>query len=390
MDWWRKNKEQRTLAQPTLQPLITYWPVSATDVTPVTALATPNVYACVRVLADAAAACPLIVYRRSGDGGRRRASGRTAELLRAPAEGVTQANLVSTLVAHLTTWGNAYLGKYRDADGRIGQLLPISPDAVQVERRAGRIRFTVSQNGRMSEHGLDDIIHIKALSTDGLVGLSPIKQMRMALELDNAVRDASTALFKNHGRPSGILSSTHRLGKDQAEALREQWYANPDRGGSIAFMDGTMTFTALSMPADDAQFVEARRLSATEVARAFRIPAWMISAGDASSQTYSNVESQMLSFVMLSLRPWLTVIEQALTADRDLFNSATFCEFLIDSLLRADSMTRAQIYEKALDPITGWMSRSEVRARENLAAEALPAAPGRQETPTNGQGALTT
>jgi HK97 family phage portal protein len=390
MSFWRRS-EQRTLTQPTLQPLLTYWPIDS-NVTPITALATPNVFACVRVLADAAASCPLIPYRRAGDDGRRRASGRTAELLRAPAEGMTQANLVSTLVGHLTTWGNSYLGKYRDENGRVDQLLPMSPDRVQVERRAGRIRFLVSEGGRQNEHGLDDIIHIKALSTDGLVGLSPIKQMRLALELDNAVREASTSLFKNHGRPSGILSSQHRLSKEQAELLREQWYANPDRGGSIAFMDGTMEFTALSMPADDAQFVDARKLSATEVARAFRLPPWMIGAEGGGTMTYSNVESQMLSFVMLSLRPWLTVIEQALTADRDLFGPSSFCEFLIDGLLRADSMTRAQIYEKALDPITGWMRRDEVRRLENLEPE--PTSGGLNIPPvvtatTNGAGVIT-
>ena len=60
----------------------------------------PDVYACTRVLADAAASCPLIVYRRLPDGDRRRTSNRTAELLRAPAEGSTQANLVATVVAH--------------------------------------------------------------------------------------------------------------------------------------------------------------------------------------------------------------------------------------------------------------------------------------------------
>ena len=385
MKWRRTHEEERTLDQPTVQPLLTFWPVDST-VTPVSALASPNVYACVRVLSDAAASCPLIVYRRGADDSRRRAAGRTADLLRAPAEDVTQAAFVSTLIAHVATWGNAYVGKYRDGDGRIEQLLPIPPDRVQVERRAGRVRFTVSQDARQSEHGLDDIVHVSALSTDGLVGLSPIRQMRVALELDNAVRAASTALFQNHAQPSGILTSTHKMSKEQAEALSSQFQARHAGGGRIAIMDGSLSFTTLSMPADDAQFVEARKLSATEVARAFRIPPWMIGADAGSPMTYSNVESQMISFVVLSLQPWLRTIEQALSGDRDLFTPNTYCEFLIDGLLRADSMTRAQIYEKALNPVTGWMRRDEVRRLENLEPE--PDALGLPEASTNGQGAL--
>jgi len=221
------------------------------------------------------------------------ASNRTAEILRAPAEGSTQASLVATVLAHLTLHGNCYLAKYRDADGRVEQLLPLAPDRVQVERRHGRIVFTVTdERGRQSEHGLDDIVHIKALSTDGLVGLSPIRQMRLALELNNAVREASTALFKNGARPSGILKVASTGTAQQMEELKTAWTArhSGDRAGGIAVMRGDVDFTAVSMPADDAEFCGARRLSTSEVARCFRVPMWMVGAEDGGSMTYSNGE----------------------------------------------------------------------------------------------------
>lgn len=368
MRLWPKQ-EERTLPQPTLQPLFTWFPIGT--ITPTTAPLNPDVYACVRVLSDAAASCPLITYRRRADGERSRASGRTAELLRQPSEGTTQAAFVGTIVAHLLLHGNAFIGKYRDADGRVEQLIPLDPGQVSVERRKGRIVFSVSGEMRTREHGLDDVCHVRALSTDGLVGLSPIRAMRAALELNEATRTASTALMTNHGRPSGILTMNPRVNSDQAQLVKDQWNLGnaAENAGGIAVISGDIQFTPIAMSADDAQFIEARRLSATEVARAFRIPAWMISAGDASSQTYSNVESQMLSFVMLSLRPWLTVIEQSLGSDRDLFSASLFPEFLIDGLLRADSKTRAEMYEKALDPVSGWMRRDEVRRLENLEPE---------------------
>jgi HK97 family phage portal protein len=368
---WRRA-EQRTL---TFSP----WPLLPADpaLAPGSALGNPDVYACVRVLADAAASCPLIVYRRQGDG-RRRASGKTTDLLRAPAEGTTQAAFVSTVMGHLLLWGNAYLGKFRDSDGRVEQLLPLAPDRVTVERRAGRIVFTVTNEaGRMSEHSLDDIIHVKALSTDGLVGLSPIRQMRAALALNASVRDAATALFVNHARPSGILTVNAGAGHDQLQMLKDSWMAkhSGDRAGGIAVLTGDVSFTAVGMPADDAEFVAARKLSATEIARAFRIPPWMIGAEGGDSMTYANTESQALAFVVYSLQPWLRAVEQALSADRDLFNSSTYAEFLMDGLLRADSMTRAQVYEKALNPVTGWMRRDEVRRLENLDPEPGTAQP---------------
>ena len=114
----------------------------------------------------------------------------------------------------------------------------------------------------------------------------------------------------------------------------------------------------------------------------------MISAEDGGSLTYSNVEMQALAFVSYGLRPWLVQIEQALAADRDLFGSTTFCEFLLDAVLRADSMTRAQVYEKALNPVTGWMTRDEVRKLENLEAESSQRGFENPAIPTNGQGVI--
>jgi len=367
--WNRRQPEERShLAALDLRPFV---PLT-TAIPPAVALANADVYACTRVLCDAAASAPLIVYRRLADGNRRRAANRTADLLRAPAEGSTQANLVSTMLAHLLLHGNAFVGKYKDAEGRVEQLLPLAPDRVQVERRHGRVVFSITdERGRQSEHGLEDLIHVKGLSTDGLVGLSPIAQMRAALETSNAVRGAATALFANGARPSGILKLSGQVSHEQLEELRMTWTArhSDSRAGGIAVLSGGIDFLPIGMPADDAEFVAARKLSATEIARAFRIPPWMIGAEDGGSLTYSNVEQQALAFVSYGLRPWLVCIEQALTADQDLFTANFYAEFLLDALLRADSATRAGVYTQALDPITGWLRRDEVRKLENLPPE---------------------
>ncbi len=145
------------------------------------------------------------------------------------------------------------------------------------------------------------------------------------------------------------------------------------------------------MPADDAQLLEQRKLSATEIARIFRVPPWIVGAEGGGSMTYSNVEQESLHFATYSLRPWLVAIEQALSADADLFAAGSYCEFLIEGLLRADSKTRSEIYTAALDPITGWMTREEVRRLENLEPEReAPARPPPPNTESpNGASELT-
>ncbi len=341
-----------------------------------------DAYACIRALADAAASLPLHIYRRT-DAGRVRASGRTAELIERPAPAMTTAALIGQLVAHLNLHGNAYIGKVRDGDGRIVQLVALLPDRVTPRIESGEPRYQLrDEHGRVTDHGVEDIVHIKALTTDGLLGLSPVQQARAALGLDRALMDHAANWLANEGRPGGILSIASTTNPDVLAPFKAAWEERRrgvQKAGGTAMITGECTYTPVEMPHDDQQFLEQRKLSATEVARIFRVPPWVVGAEDGGSMTYSNVEQQSLHFVTYSLRPWLVQIEQAISADRDLCPGGLYVEFLIDALLRADSKTRAEVYRIALDPVTGWMNRDEVRKLENLEPEgSQPAAESAQ------------
>ncbi len=299
--------------------------------------------------------------------GRVRSDGRTAQLLRRPAPATSTANLVGQLVAHLLIYGNAYIGKYRE-NGKIERLSLIPPDRVRPVMESGQLSFQVSTDGGMVVCTEADVIHIRAMSTDGLMGLSPVAQARQILTLNKELAGHAVATFENGGRVSGVLKVPN-TGKDQLDRLRASWehgHSGASNAGKVAVLSGEISFEPLSMPLTDAQFLEQRKLSAVEVARIFRVPPWIIGAETGDSLTYSNTMEQADAFVKFALRPWLVVIEQALSNDRDLLPGQLYAEFLLDGLLRADPKTRAEIYEKALHPDTGWMTRDEVRTLENL------------------------
>jgi len=386
--WWggRRRVEDRALsaaAQTTSSPNVMLDLAAPGTVTPANALAIADVYAAVRCLSDAAASVPLIPYRRTADG-RTRADGRLADLLRRPAPGATQANLIGTAMAHLQLYGNAYLGKFRDADGRVAQLGMLHPDRVSVELRAGEPIYTVNDGrGRQTEHTTSDIVHVRALSTDGLLGLSPIRQARQALGLAQNLAAHADTFVRNAGRPSGIINVPGGANQEALERVSQSWQAShmgAQKAGSIAILSGDgVQFTPLALSLQDAEFVAQRNLSTAEVCRIFRIPSWMLGAASPDSMTYSNVESQALAFVTWGLRPWLVLLEQAISEDADLCPGALYVEFLLDALLRGESKTRADVYSLALDPVTGWMNRDEVRRLENLDPEPSPTVPAPSE-----------
>ena len=287
--------------------------------------------------------------------------------------------------------GNAYLGKLRGEDGRLEKLSLIDPPSVTVDLVAGSPRYTITdpKTGRESYHGVDDIRHIRALSTDGLLGLSPLKSCRLALSYAQGMSESAAALTESGFLPAGIVTVPGGLSREAIDQLAEGLSSR--HGGArnmhrVAVLSGQVNFTGLSIPADDMQFVQQRELSTREVARIFGVPVWMIGGSTGDSLTYSNAEQQQLLFVTHSLRPWLVLIEQAISADQDLASQNQYVEFLLDGLLRADSATRADVYTKALNPVTGWMSRDEVRRLENLEAET--AAPQIPVPQSNGSGVM--
>jgi HK97 family phage portal protein len=374
MRWGKRKAEDRALTvKDTIPPA--FPELGPTAMTTNTAMRIADVFACVRVLAESAASLPLIAYRRT-DQGRVRAGGNAQELIDHPAPAVTTASLIGQLMANLCLWGNAYVAKYRDRDGRVVQLGLLAPDSVTVEIERGEPVYTVySLMDGVQRLGPPDILHIRAIvSEDGVYGMTPIKQGAGAISLNAELGSHALDTMRRGARLSGVLTTPKDVVVDPdniaaiKEQIQESW-VGPENSGGVAFITGGLDFQALSMPLADAEFVAQRQMSAQEIARVFRVPPWMIGAPSGDPMTYSNVESQAQAFVTFSLRPWLVAVEQALTLDADLSVGTVYFEFLTDGLLRADAKTRSEVYTAALNPDTGWMTRDEVRKLENLPAE---------------------
>ena len=125
-----------------------------------------------------------------------------------------------------------------------------------------------------------------------------------------------------------------------------------------------MTFHQLSIPPDQAQFLDTRKFQLDEIARIFRVPPHMV--GDLDRSTFSNIEQQSLEFVKYTLNPWCIRWEQAMNQqllsadDRRKF----FVKFNVDGLLRGDYESRMNGY--AIGRQNGWLSANDIRELEDL------------------------
>jgi HK97 family phage portal protein len=325
MGLFRKTEDRALPAAEVTPGLQPYWSSQPLDVTTSNALKVSDAYACVRVLADSVSSLPLHVYRRTTTGRvPAGADSRAAQLLQRPSPGSTTVDLISQVMVHLNIHGEAFIGKYR-RDREIVQLGLISPESIRVELHGQRITYTLDTIHGRTEHGPEDILHVKGMSVDGLRGLSPVAQCRTALGLSSSLQASAKAFTENGSRPSGILTVPDQAGGRAVLDVRDTWHgthagaANMHR---VAVLQGDVSFTPISFSADDSQFLQQRELSAREVARIFRVPAWAIDAPTGDSLTYANVTEQNRALIDHSLRAWTVRIERAISNDADLCPAA--------------------------------------------------------------------
>ena len=336
-----------------------------------TAMTSAVVYACVNVLAQTIAALPLLVYRKLPNGGKERApEHRLYPILHdAPNPEMTSYEFRAALVGHVCLWGNAY-AEIELSDAGVNALWPLRPDRMTPNRDdANRLVYDYRlPDGTTKRFQFNQIMHWRGLSSNGIIGYSPIQQNAESVGVDLATRQYGARFFGNDSRPGGILSHPGKLSDDAAKKLKKRW-EEAHRGLSnsqrVAVLEEGVSWTTIGVPPEQAQFLETRKYGRAEIAALYRVPLHLIN--DLERATFSNIEHQSLEFVKYSLVPWLVQMEQSYK--RDLFalgdgKRTHFAEHLVDGMLRGDVASRFAAYQTARQ--NGWLNADEIRELENM------------------------
>jgi len=321
------------------------------------------VYACTQVLAQTVGSLPLHVYQRTADGKSRATNHPLYRLLHdAPNPEMTSMSWRQAIMLHLCMWGNHY-SEIERRNGEPVALWPITPWRVALKRVNGQLVYAVALDSGVVNVPFADMLHVKGLSYDGLIGLPPMRAAKEAIGLGLAAQKYAAKFFANDARPGGILEHPGQLSDEAAARLRksfEKTHEGLDNKFRVAVLEEGMKFNAVGVPPEDAQLLETRKFGVSEIARYFRMPLHKIS--DLDRSTNNNIEHQAIEFVTDTIRPWLVNIEQELSFK--LFSGDFFPEFLIEGLLRGDIKTRYEAY--AIGRQWGWLSADDIRERENM------------------------
>ena len=347
---------------------------SGVPVSPFTALQMSAVYACIRILSETLAQLPLNIRRRTADGSELAVSHPLFPLLHdQPNPWMSSFSWRCAVQGHCGGWGNGYSYIIRNQTGQPKALLPLLPDRTYPQLIDNQLSYQTQINEHAFTALPEDILHVPALSFDGLVGMSPIALNREAIGLGQAAQKFGARLFGSGSLLSGVLKHPGRLKRkaekpddpSPVERLRKQWrdlYSGLENSGAVAVLEEGMEYQQIGIPPEDAQFLQTRKFQISDIARIFNVPSHLIN--DLDRATFNNISELSLSFLRYTMTPWIVRWEQEL--NRKLFPDTDeyYVKFNLQGLLRGTLTERKDYYKTAIE--YGWLSRNEVRELEDL------------------------
>jgi len=255
-----------------------------------------------------------------------------------------------TLVAWALSWGNGYAEIERDFYRRPLALWPISPDRCRPTRdpETGELIYEVwNYSGERVFIPAADMFHLHGLGFSGLEGYSIITLAARTLGIGIAAEQTTEDFLANGAVSTGGLSHPNGLSDKAFKRLKDQMAEKSifGRKWEPLILEENMTWFDIAIPSKDAQMIETRKLSVTDVARWFGLPPHKLM--DLERATFSNITEQNIEVVNDAFMPWVNRLEQE--GDAKLLNGpgdvGLRSKLNTRALLRGDDASRALYYQ---------------------------------------------
>ncbi len=281
----------------------------------------PIGFRCVKLIAEAAAALPLVLQDRV----QRFDVHPILSLMGNPNVAQGRAELMEALYGHLLLSGNAYV------EAVLGEgVVPVELHVLRSDRMSvvpgsdgWPVAYEYAVGGK--KHRFDasgdvsPIAHIKSFHPqDDHYGMAPMQAAAMAVDVHNSASKWSKSLLDNAARPSGALvwnssDGQGAMGDDQFRRLSEEIEANfqgARNAGRPMVLEGGLDWKPMGFSPSDMEFQKTKEAAAREIALAYGVPPMLLGiAGDA---TYANYTEANRAFFRLTVLPLATRVASVL------------------------------------------------------------------------------
>lgn len=349
-----------------------------------TALSLSTYYSCIKNISEDISKLPLGVYQKDNDDDGNEVitciydHPLTDLLQNAPNPEMTAIVFRETMQHWACGWGNGLAEIERFNSGAPKALWPIHPSRWIPQRGPdGKIYYKVlnGYTGLLGDSKFtteylpaEDVIHLRGLGPVGLYGYSVMQLAAESIGVSLAAQTFGATFFGNGAMAGGVLEHPGKLDDVAFKHLRQSWeerHRGPDNGHRIDILEEGMKYNPVSIPPNEAQFLETREFQVEEICRWFRMPPHKIQ--HLKRATFSNIESQSMEYAGDTLMPWMVRWEQELAA-KTLSPSERakklFFHHDTTILLRGDQQARAAFYQTMF--LCGAFSPNDIRSRERL------------------------
>lgn len=341
--------------------------------------AQPNVRLVTRFLGRNIAQLGLHAYRRISDTERRRLPGGhpLAELIRRPNAFTTRHRLVRGIVEDLAVFDDAYLVKMANpATGGL-RLFRLPPQWVEPigDSWLTAEAYRVAAGARPPlDIPAEAVVHLHGHNLDDQRrGCSPLEALRLILAEEAAAGEWRQQFWSGAARMSGVIErpAGARWSDAAKQRFTDGWASTfasgGGREGTTPILEDGMVYRPAAFSPAEAEYLGARKLSREEVAAQYGIPPAFV--GILENTNFANMDEQHVALYADTFGPWLDLITEDLELQLlpDVPDTTdTYLEFNLEEKLRGSFEKRASAASTAVG--APWMTRNEMRARDNLPA----------------------
>ncbi len=301
---------------------VAWTPRDTVSLTKVGFAGNPVGFRSVKLIAEAAAALPLVLQ----DHDRRYEQHPVLALIGRPNPLQGRAELFEALYGQMLLSGNGYLEAVGGADGVPEELHLLRSDRMSLVPGADGwpVAYEYSVGGRKHRFavgaGVSPICHVKSFHPqDDHYGFSPMQAAASAVDVHNSASRWSKALLDNAARPSGAIvykgaDGQGAMAPDQYERLvaeMEAHHQGARNAGRPMLLEGGLDWKPMGFSPSDMEFQKTKESAAREIALAFGVPPMLL--GIPGDLTYANYQEASRAFYRLTVLPMVARVSSAVS-----------------------------------------------------------------------------
>lgn len=323
------------------------------------AMALSTVYRCVNMIAESVAVLPITIATKDG---KTVGNHQLNSVINDNTNRLTKYQLIKLLIQSVLLRGNGFAFIERNADGSPKALRYLEASDVTIiwDKAKNTLYYNcpIVSNKRIEACNM---VHLVNNSYDGVNGVPVVSFAGNSIKTAQATEATALNYFTNGGNLNGIIKVSSHLTPQQKIDIKNSWAQtyNGNTGG-VAVLEGNMDYQAIQANAEQAQLLPSREYNVTEICRYFGISPVLL--GVSGGNVYGTIEAMQTEFVLHTLLPYITMIEQELSR-KLLKASETDLTINLDEnyLLKGDKQSEANYYSTLIN--CGVMTINEVRSK---------------------------